>query len=57
MDDPLRRGLTEADAKVLSPGPDARRQRRRTAIAALSGSLSGVYELGYLDDLRHDWPE
>jgi hypothetical protein len=36
---------------------EARRQRRRSAIAALSGSLTGVYEAGYLDELRQDWPE
>ena len=36
---------------------EARRQRRRLAIAALSGSLTGVYEPAYLDDLRRDWPE
>ena len=36
---------------------EARRQRRRSAIAELSGSLTGVYAPGYLDDLRHDWPE
>ena len=41
----------------LPEADEARRQRRRTAIAELSGSLTGVYEPGYLDAVRHDWPE
>ena len=36
---------------------DARRQRRRKAIAELNGILTGVYEPCYLETLRHDWPE
>ena len=48
--------------KMLEPvglviSVEARWQRRRSAIAALSGSLTGVYEPGYLDTLRQDWPE
>lgn len=45
----------EADHAAMHAG-EARRQRRRTAIAELSGSLTGVYEPGYLDVLRQDWP-
>lgn len=30
--------------------------RRRAAIDELSGSLTGVFGPGYLDDLRADWP-
>ena len=41
----------------LADDGEARRQRRRTAIAALSGSLTGVFGPGYLDELRRDWPE
>lgn len=30
--------------------------RRRAAIQATSGAHTGVYEPGYLDRLRDDWP-
>jgi len=52
----LVRLALEADHAAMHAG-EARRQRRRTAIAELSGSLTGVYEPGYLDALRQDWPE
>ena len=32
-------------------------ERRRAAIAATSGALSGAYGAGYLEELRRDWPE
>ena len=52
----LVRLALEADrAAVLTD--EARRRRRRKAIAELSGCLTGVYEPGYLDALREDWPE
>ena len=54
MDDEHRRALAEADA--IHAG-EARRQRRRKAIAELNGSLTGVYEPGYIDALRQDWPD
>lgn len=31
--------------------------RRRHAIQATAGALSGLYEARYLDRLRDDWPE
>lgn len=32
-------------------------ERRRTAIVQTSGSLPGVYEAGYLERLRAEWPK
>lgn len=32
-------------------------EKRLEAIASTSGSLSGAFPAGYLDDLRQDWPE
>jgi hypothetical protein len=32
-------------------------ERRRAAITATSGALSGAYGAGYLEELRRDWPE
>jgi histidinol-phosphate/aromatic aminotransferase/cobyric acid decarboxylase-like protein len=52
----LVRLVMEAD-RAAQERLEARRQRRREAIAELSGSLTGVYEPGYLDTLRQDWPE
>ena len=54
-------GLPVDPATISTPNladdGEARRQRRRSAIEALSGSLTGVYEPVYLDVLRQDWPE
>jgi hypothetical protein len=41
----------------LAEADEARGQRRRSAIAELSGSLTAVYGPGYLDALRQDWSE
>ena len=48
--------LAKADHAAIHAG-EPRRERRSSAIAELSGTLTGVYEPGYLDDLRRDWPE
>ena len=32
-------------------------ERRRAAILETSGSLPGIYEQGYLERLRAEWPE
>jgi hypothetical protein len=52
----LVRLALEAD-RAATEHLEARRLRRRAAIAELSGTLTGVYEPGYLDTLRQDWPE
>lgn len=52
----LVRLALEAD-RAAAEHREARLQRRREAIAELSGCLTGVYEPGYLDALRQDWPE
>ena len=56
MSEELRRAPAEADA-IYAEADEARGQRRRKAIAELSGSLNGAYEAGYLDALRQDWSE
>jgi hypothetical protein len=53
----LKRCPATISTPNLADGGEARRQRRRTAIASLSGSLTGVYEAAYLDELRRDWPD
>lgn len=35
---------------------DAEVEARRAALRRVSGSLTGVYGPGYLDELRADWP-
>jgi hypothetical protein len=35
---------------------DLELERRRTAIRRSAGALTGVYESGYLERLRDDWP-
>lgn len=52
----LVRLALEAD-RAAAERLEARRLRRREAITDLSGCLTGVYERGYLDALRQDWPE
>ncbi len=55
MSEELRRAPADDDA-IYAEADEARGQRRRKAIAELSGSLTGgVYGLGYLDALRLDW--
>lgn len=52
----LLRHLIEAGAAAIAEDADRGLADRRAAIEAARGSLSGVYEHGYLDDLRDEWP-
>ena len=36
---------------------DDETERRRAALRATSGSMTGVFPEGYLEDLRDEWPE
>jgi AbrB family looped-hinge helix DNA binding protein len=45
---------TEGDRIVLSR-EEGLAERRLRAIAAVAGSMAGVYEPGYLDRLRDEW--
>lgn len=42
------RAISQVDARETA--------RHRAGIEATAGALSGVYEQGYLDRLRDDWP-
>ena len=36
---------------------DDDREEHRAALRRTSGSMTGVFPEGYLDDLRDEWPE
>jgi hypothetical protein len=48
--------LVEEGYQVLLDDGAARRQARLEAIRRTSGALTGTYGVGYLDDLREEWP-
>jgi hypothetical protein len=48
--------LVEQGRGVIERERDAAAERRRDAIRRTSGALTGVYEPGYLERLRDDWP-
>jgi hypothetical protein len=48
--------LVEQGREVLDRERDDTANRRRDAIRRTSGALTGAYEPGYLERLRHDWP-
>jgi hypothetical protein len=49
--------LVEKGYQALRAEREDAAASRREAIARTSGALTGVYEDGYLEHLREDWPE
>jgi hypothetical protein len=49
--------LLEEGARSLEEEREDAVRKRREAIAATRGALTGCYEPGYLERLREDWPE
>lgn len=52
----LRRLIAEGH-RSLEPALAARREKRLAALERLSGACTGMYEPGYLESLRDEWPE
>ena len=48
--------LVEQGRGAIERERDAATKRRRDAIRRTSGALTGMYEPGYLERLRDDWP-
>jgi hypothetical protein len=48
--------LVEQGRDVIERDRAEEIERRRAAVRQTSGALTGVYEPGYLDRLRDDWP-
>jgi hypothetical protein len=48
--------LVEQGRYVIERDREEELERRRAAIRRTSGALTGVYEPGYLERLRDDWP-
>ena len=48
--------LVEQGREVIDRDRDGAIEHRREAIRRTSGALTGVYEPGYLERLRDDWP-
>jgi hypothetical protein len=53
----LLRKLILSGCDALSDDHAAVEQRRREAIAATSGALSGAFGADYVSRLREDWPQ
>ena len=49
--------LIEAGERSLRSNSEDALEARRRAIRAVSGTLDDVYEPGYLETLRQDWPD
>lgn len=53
----LLRHLIDEGFKSIEPGAATRDNGRLDALRRVSGSYTGLYEPGYLDELRAEWPE
>lgn len=53
----LLRHLIDEGLKSIEPEAAERRNNRLDALQRISGSYTGLYEPGYLEDLRAEWPE
>jgi len=49
--------LVQAGSHALEEGRTEDARHRLAAIDATSGKYADVFAVGYLDDLRQDWPE
>jgi hypothetical protein len=49
--------LVEAGHRSVLDAHDEELAARRAGIESAIGALSGMYEPGYLEELRKDWPE
>ncbi len=49
--------LIEAGQRAIDNERERERTRRRAAVEHTAGALTGVYPPGYLERLRHEWPE
>ena len=52
----LRRLIAEGH-KSIDPSVAERQKNRLAAVRRISGSYTGLYEPGHLEDLRSEWPE
>lgn len=53
----LLRHLIEEGHKSIAPAATERQNNRLATVRRVSGSYTGLYEPGYLDELRSEWPE
>ena len=49
--------LVRAGQVAIGAESEHERDRRRAAVRRTSGALTGVYDPGYLEELRREWPE
>jgi hypothetical protein len=49
--------LVEEGHRAVTGEQERLTRRRRAIVARTSGALTGVYDEGYLRELREDWPD